>query len=404
MKIFNFFVRKIFLKKVILFIVIFVLFFMANYTIFVALHYNLLTYKGFQEINKINEEGNYIANLSPTSDSDMDKIVNNGTQVVYDYLNTNFSYAFYTDGFMISLPNKYNMDIPLSYMNEKYYNLRRFEVSKGKGLDFDYQLDKGIPVLIGKGLHETYPVSSIIEIYEPVLEKKVKLKVEGVLKENESHSNFYAPNSKQYYNFSIFVPINEKFMKQVNADLRLNGLMDVILLQTTREKTEDFINIIQEKLGLNFRFYSKQENDNYFKEYYKDSLKTISIVTITLLIIIICLSLFNALMSIRVMIKDFTINLLVGLSYSRLRKVFYTYYGMISLFNLIILFIITTYTRYGYWLRKEYYISTYGVFGLMNTDWICLLAVAFFDLVIASIMVEIILFNIKKIPISMGAL
>mgnify|MGYP007112883443 FL=1 len=79
----------------------------------------------------MNQEGIYIANLDPDSDVDIDAIGENGTQIVYDYLNNNFNYAFYTDGFMVSLPNIDDMEISLCYMNEEYYELNQFELSQG---------------------------------------------------------------------------------------------------------------------------------------------------------------------------------------------------------------------------------------------------------------------------------
>lgn len=46
-------------------------------------------------------------------------IVKNEIQKVYDYLNNYFNYAFYADGFMISLPNNDDMEISLSYIFHK---------------------------------------------------------------------------------------------------------------------------------------------------------------------------------------------------------------------------------------------------------------------------------------------
>ena len=83
------------------------------------------------------------------------------------------------------------MKISLGYMNEQYYRLNEFELSQGTGLDFDYQLDGEIPVLIGKGLSKTYPVGATIEMEESVLGRPLTLKVQGVLKQNAYHSNFY---------------------------------------------------------------------------------------------------------------------------------------------------------------------------------------------------------------------
>lgn len=379
---------------------------MANYTTFIATRSILSTFQGYQEIKCMNQEGIYIANLDPDSDVDIDAIGENGTQIVYDYLNNNFNYAFYTDGFMVSLPNIDDMEISLCYMNEEYYELNQFELSQGTDLDFDYQFDKDkeIPILIGKGLSKTYPVGSTIKIEDPVLEQPITLIVQGVLKQNAYHSNFYALNSKNYYNFSIFLPVNAEFIKNANIDLQLNGLMDIVILQTTKEKTVDLSEVMQDNLGLKFNFFSQEENFDYFKEYYLYSLKIMSITTLILLVIITCLSIWNALVSIRLMLRDFTINLLVGLSYSKLRKIFYSYFGILFFINLIVIFSITAYNRYECWLRKDATFATYGFFGLIGMDWFALLVVFLSDIIIGKIIVENMLRKIKKIPISLGVL
>jgi hypothetical protein len=406
MKIFKFFITKIFLRKAILGIGMILLLCMANYITFIGARSISSSFQGYQEIECINQEGTYIANLDPDSDIDFDVIGENGTQVVYDYLNNNFNYAFYTDGYMVSLPNIDDMEISLSYVNEEYYGLNQYELSQGTDLDFDYQFDKNkeIPVLIGKGLSKTYPVGSTIKIKEPVLEQAITLKVKGVLKQNAYHSNFNALSSKNYYNFSVFLPVNEEFIKHANIGLQLNGLMDIVILQTTEEKIADLSEIMQDNLGLKFNFSSQQDNYDYFNEYYLHSLKIISITTLILIVIVTCLSVWNALVSIRLMLKDFTINLLVGLSYSKLRKIFYSYYGILSFINLIVMFLITAYSRYGCWLRKDTTFVTYGLFGLIGMDWFALLVVFLSDIIIGIIIVENMLRKIKKVPISLGVL
>ena len=164
MKIFRFIVSKIFLRKAILGIGMILLLCMANYITFTAARSILSTLQGYQKTKYINQEGIYIANLDPDSHMDMGLINENGTHAVYDYLNNNFNYAFYTDGFIVSIPNTDDMEISLGYMNEEYYKLNQFELSQGADVDFNYQFDEEIPVLIGKGLSKTYPVGSKIKI------------------------------------------------------------------------------------------------------------------------------------------------------------------------------------------------------------------------------------------------
>lgn len=382
-----------------------IILFLANYLSFTVARSIISTFQGYQEIEALNQEGTFIANLDPDSQPDFDKIKIDDTQKVYEYLNNNYTYALQVDGFVTSLYNKYKMEVSFNYINEEAYKINQFGLSQGNHLNFNYKFNKEeIPVLVGAGLATTYPVGSTIEITDPATQQLVNLKVEGVLKENTYRSNFYAPNSKNYFNFSIFLPVNKNFIQSASLDLHVNGLMDIALLNSTKEKAMNLNDHIQENLGLEFNFFNQQENFNYFEDYYFYSLTIICTITLILLIVIVCLAIWNTLVSIRLMIKDFTINLLVGLSYSKLRVIFYSYFGVLFSITLAILFAITAFDRYSFWLNKDSIFATYGIFGLISMDWIALLIVLFIDLIIGFAIVELTIRKIKSIPISMGVL
>lgn len=348
MKIFKFIISKIFLRKPIVSVGIILLLCMTNGIAFTAVRSIFSTVQGYRETKDMNQEGNFIANLDPNEPIDMDAIIReNRTQTVYDYLNKNFDYALYTGGFAASLPNNDNMEISLYYMNQEYYRRAQFELSQGTGLDFDYPVDEEIPVLIGKGVSKTYPIGSTIRIEESVLGRPITLKVQGILKPNAYHSNYYALSSKTYYNFSILVPVNAEFIVQSNIDLQWNGLMDLTVLGTTREQAAKLSDVMEDTLGTKFNFFEQQENYDYFNEYYLHALEMIALTTLTMIIIITFISVWNAFVGVRLMQKDFTINLLVGLSYSRLRKIFYGYFGILSFLTLMVIFAKTAFDRYG---------------------------------------------------------
>lgn len=405
MRILHFFITRIFLKRWILVLGMILLLFLANYLSFSATRSIISTAQGYQEIETFNREGNYIANLDPESEADFDRIDIKETRKLYEYLNNNHTYALQADGFTTSLENEHDMEVSFNYINEEAYQLNQFKLAQGDQLNFDYQFKQDdIPVLIGGGLASTYPVGSKIEITDPVTQQAVDLKVQGVLEKNTHRSNFYAPNSKNYYNFSVIVPVNEPFIQNAGLDLHLNGLMDIVLLDSTKEEATKLNEQIQNNLGLNFNFFSQQENFKYFEDYYVSSLKMISAITLVLLVVIVCLATWNTLISVRLMIKDFTVNLLVGLSYSKLRTIFYSYFAILFSINLVILFAITAFNRYGFWMRKDSIFATYGVFGLISMDWIAFLGVLLIDVIIGVMIVELALKKIKGIPISVGVL
>lgn len=405
MRILRFFIIRIFLKRWTLVLGMLIILFLANYLSFTTARSIVSTFQGYQEMETLNQEGIYIANLDPDSQPDFDKIKIDDTQKVYEYLNNNYTYALQVDGFVISLYNEYEMEVFLNYINEEAYKINQFRLSQGNHLNFNYKsIKETIPVLVGAGLATTYPVGSTIEITDPATQQLVNLKVEGVLKKNTYRSNFYAPNSKNYFNFSIFLPVNKDFIQSASLDLHVNGLMDIVLLNSTKEKAMNLNDHIQENLGLEFNFFNQQENFNYFEDYYFYSLTIICTITLILLIVIVCLAIWNTLVSIRLMIKDFTINLLVGLSYSKLRVIFYSYFGILFSITLAILFAITAFDRYSFWLNKDSIFATYGIFGLISMDWIALLIVLFIDLIIGFTIVELTIKKVKSIPFSVGVL
>ena len=77
---------------------------------------------------------------------------------------------------------------------------------------------------------------------------------------------------------------------------------------------------------------------------------------------------------------------------------------MISFVNVALIATFTAFNRYGCWLRKDATFATYGLFGLIGMDWLALLLVVVSDIAIGIIVVESMLWKIKKVPISLGVL
>ena len=407
MKIFRYFITKFFFKRVMLVFSVLFLLFLSNFLLFVAARSTVATLQGCREIKRLDQEDTYIAQVTvdsvPKPGVDQDD-----TQAVYDYLHQNhLRYALFTDGSIVTLSNNYDMEVSCAYLNEEYYQLNpQFEVSQGTGLYFDYQMDDcpEIPVLIGKGLSESYPLGSQIEIVDPGLLKPVKFKVQGILKENISHGNIHSPNSMTYYNFSIIIPVNKDYINQAGMELQWNALSDIILLQVSQQDADDFAAHIQNTLGETFNFATQEQYFDSFNEYFIGSLQVMLTVTAVLLLVLSCMAVWSSLSSIRLMIKDFTINLFVGLRYSKLRKILYGYYGLLFLGSMIALFAIAAYTRMYFWMEQESLLCTFGLFGLIEMDWISLCTVGIFNLLLGVVLVEIMMWRIKKIPISLGVL
>ena len=223
MKRFRFLSSKNFLRKIISTLSLLLLFF-SNYLVFIVARSAISTLQGYTELQHFNQLDSYIANVDPETNLNLGAIDKEDTQNVYDYLSDNFKYAFFTDGFIVPLPHIYSSEVSFAYLNEEYYRLtEQFELSQGEPLVFHYQLNNHteIPVLIGSGLSETYPLGTTIKVDDPALQQQITLKVQGVLKPNAYRSNFYSLHVKQYFNFSVILPVNEDFINKSNVGERL---------------------------------------------------------------------------------------------------------------------------------------------------------------------------------------
>ncbi|MCD4557721.1 hypothetical protein [Schaalia sp. lx-100] len=384
-----------------------VLLLMANYIAFSTTRTIVSTNEGYSQVSRLNSAGVYIANLDPKSDIDIDSIAAQSMQDVYDRLNNNYQYGLFTDGYIVDLRNRNGIKVPVAYMNEKYADLNPFEYVDGSGLTFQYSLETEtvLPVLVGKGLAEEYPVGAQFSVHDPVLDRNIEFRVSGILRQNSAHSNLYALDSKQYYNFSIVVPVNETFIKQASIPFKINGLMDLVVTDTNKEGISKLADCIYKTVGIKLNFFSQQENIDFYNEYFVSSLWFLFIVAAILLAIIVLVSVWSSLVAVKLMIKDFAINLLVGLSYRGIRKIFYGYYVMLSSISLAGICAVATCYRYQSWISKDPLFITCGFAGgLIMMDWVALLVTLLSNLLFSLIIVQVLMWRIKRVPISVGVL
>lgn len=329
----------------------------------------------------LSKEGTYIANLDPESNINFSDISRADTKNVFDYLDNNFKYALFSDGNIINVSGC-NMEVSLNYVNDEYYKLFDYNTSQGEKINFDYQYGKDeIPVLIGTGLNKSYPIGSTIVITDPSVEETLTLKVVGILEKNTYHSNYYALNWKNYYNFSIFIPVNKAFMEAANVEFHLNAIMNAIVLETTEHKTHVLGDVLLENLGLKFNFYSQNENYLDFFYYYKKSMGIQLIFTTITFAIALCLTYWNTMKSCRFALADCSIDISADLEKIQIKKVLYSYYGIFFVVELLALILIVSFERYKYWINGSTMVAAYGFMGLIGIDWIAFLIVLFVDVI-----------------------
>ncbi|MDO5047138.1 MAG: ABC transporter permease [Anaerococcus sp.] len=406
MKIFKFFVKEIFFKRILFIIGVFLLAFMANYLVFTATRSSISTLLGYKEVSYLKKDNSFVANLDPSSPYDLNDISEEEIKEVYDYLGENFTYGFYTDGVVANLDNPYDMEVSFAYLNETYDKINSFDIAKGENISFDYDLKKNdeIPVLIGHGLSENYPIGSKIDLFEYGLLDDVRLRVVGILNKDDYRTNIYVLNSKQYNNFSVILPINDSYIEKANLALKAQGLSDLILLDTNEKEIAELKAYIKDKLNFDFNFLTQEEISANFKEYYLDALKLILLVSGIIALILSFINIYLSISGLNMMIKDLTINLFAGLSLEGLRKIFYKFFLGLFALNLLGLYAFVSISRYGSWLRKEILSATFGFLSLTSIDWMAFGLVVLFNLIMCLVIVEISMARIKKIPISLGVL
>lgn len=396
MKSFKRFIKAVFLKRWIINILTVMLFFAANYLVFTSARSLCSAYQGYSEMRGLTAEGAYIANLDPESTLDFNIITDDSTREAYEWLGDNCRYAFFTDGYIVSIPNAYDMQISIGYLNEEYYKLNPPELAQGTQLNFDYSAQDGeIPVLVGAGLAKTYPLGSAIIFTEPTSGKTLTLTVQGILKQNANHSNYYSLTLKTYCNFSILLPVNEEFIAQAGADLRLNGLMDLIIPDADEQTTAVVGDKLQSMLGLKFNFFTQEENNKEFAAVLFQSLIITSALTLILLAAAVVLSVRNTSCGIRSMDTALNNSLPNELSGSRLKRMLWGYFGIYFIIAAAAVFVINACYRYGFWRQKVTLYATFGLFGTTGTDWLSLAAALLVDAVAGMIIVNCIAKKIK---------
>lgn len=393
---------RLIFKKPFIALALLVLLLMLNYIFFVALRTVISTAEGREQASHFDKPGTYIANLDPGSDVDFERLTNEVLKSTYAYLEDNYLYAFHVDGVIADIPNKRGFEIPVSYTNQKFDELDGFSTDHGGGLQFDYRISRGdvIPVLVGKGLAEEYPLGSQFKLNDPALEREVTVQVSGILEKDAARSNLYAYDSKNYYNFSLVVPVTEEFIRLSNIDLKLNGLNDLVVVDADESSILALKNRIYEATGAQFNFFSHDEN----REYYYPSLIFVSIIALVLTVLIVAGTVWSSLVNVNLMIREFTLNRLVGLSYRNLGISFFVYYALLALVALSALYLFTLYSRLQFWSGVDPSFITFGTAGLIKMDWIAFLATALLDAVLIGALVFLVTWRIKRVPISIGVL
>lgn len=402
----RFFITKIFLRKPILAIALTALLVMANYITTTTARAIYSTIQGQQQNDRIFTKKTYLFNNAPESNITKETLNNQALNEIYEHLDRKYQHAVYTDGAIVEVPNRHNVPIPISHMNEQYAQINDFTLTQGKQLRYDYTTGskQAIPVYVGAELAKDYPLGSTLNIHDPALQRQNKLKVVGIIEPNFAHSNLFASDSKQYYNFAIVIPVNLSYIKQADAAFKINLLSNLLVLNSDRETAVQLSEYIEQAIKLKFNIYNKQEVKDYFNQYLGSSLQFVTIIIAILLTVIIVQALLVSRSSLRVNIKEYTLNILVGLSYRKIFRIIFTYYAALSTICMLVVTIVTALTRQKYWSDKEPYLMTEGIGGLILIDWLALLTTLTLNLALTTCITWLTVKPLRRTPISIGVM
>ncbi len=397
--------KKIALNKPFITIAIVVLLVVANYMMFTVVRTYISAQDGMKEFERVASSDAFILNLDPKANMSSEKLNEDSLDEVYTFLMSKWKIGLTTSGFVSDLQNKKNIDVPYEYLNEEALNMRPFEVSSGEDLTFDYDIVKGtVPVLVGWGLRDEYPVGKTFQVRDPLIQKDLKYRVVGVLKKNESRSNNYVLDSRRYTNYTVVVPVNLDFIAQSDYTFKINSLMDLMILDASKEEIETIKKFILDKTGLNFNSYNQDQNNKEYIDLSKSTLRIVVGVTVAIVLIVFLLLMCSVMSGLALAIKDITIHLLVGLRQSTLRSFFYLYYGSLVLFSLGSVVLFNVASHFVGWATKNSLTVTFGVLASPASDWLSIGFVLLPGIVFTVIMAEISMLQVRRLPISVGVL
>lgn len=407
LKLFRFFSTRVFLKKPILVTATVLLMILASCIPFMCVRSIVSLEQGIQEFSRFDREGTYVMDLHGASFDTFRQYTDESAQRVFDRLDEQYEYAAFVDGFLADLPNSNNRNVTVAYMNKNWDEFSRLPTSTGGDLNFDYKITDGttIPVLVGKGLADDYPLGSTFIMRDPALVQDMHYEVRGVLADNAAHSNLKALDSKTYYNFSIIVPVNRAFLKAENNSLKIDLLFDLVLLNAQQSDVTRLEDYAGQVTPGPLRFSSYQNLKDDLNQYYMPSMRSLIAACAAFIVLLVIVAVWSSLAGIRIMMRECTVNILVGLSYQKLRNLLFAHYMVLGLIAWAVVIALTIAMRQTAWTMNDPLAMTLGwAGGLIPMDWIGLYSSFVVMVAIAALLAQVVTWRVKRIPISIGVL
>lgn len=355
-----------------------------------------------EQLSNFNASDTYILSLDPESPADLGRAGEKGLDSVYEHLNSSFTYGLYTDGFISQIASDEQIEVPIGYVNKEYYRLGKFPLAAGADLEFNYDLAEKpvIPILVGYGLEDEYPVGTKLSFLDPALGRKIDAEVSGVLDKNFVRSNQYAHELKQYHNFSVIIPVTQEYIAAASPDFKLNGLLDLVLTATDASRVTQLQSVISEQTGLKLNHSTQGEVNEFREDGFRSSLIFLIVPNLVLLTLIVVTSVWNAVRSFKAMIRESATKPPAGFNYSHLNALFYRYYGMVLALSLVAIIGVAALSRLQYPPGSNPFVTTYGVLDLIPLDWQAVLVSLLVSLSTVVVIAQLAMHKIRRVPIT----
>lgn len=405
MKKYTYLLKHVFFRRFIIVGTSIILFFIFNMLLFTLSRSIISTKEGIQYFEGISNKDVMIANLDPeTSYDDIDAIDEDAVEGVVDYMDENLNYGLQFQGIpngieLNGAPLQYNLYDPLTY---QYQSLPIENGRDFKNSDFDNQTVQ--PVLVGWTLGQTYPVGSTFESLNPFTLEAENYQVVGTLEKNAFVPNYYLVDSKNYLNHTIIYPMPSKRLANLDKAFVIEGLLNLFIAQASSKDLSSFQALLLDQLGIKLNFYSQKENIDDFMNEYKSSINQMAIVLVVVLIAMMSLIVWHAYSSIKIMLKEITVHILVGLNYKDLSVSLYLFQAILFTTSTVGIFLFALAQRMQIASMAASDFITVNTLGLLPMDWYGLMLVLLTNIIISAVIVQIIMWRIKKIPFSIGVL
>ncbi|MED4344921.1 MULTISPECIES: ABC transporter permease [Heyndrickxia] len=318
------------------FIIFFVLKVIIIFMISLTVNECSILINGLQRFNSIDGNKVYV-NTDSTSDQKVSKLMEESDSIsrmkdLYDFVSDNFTKYSYWD----YPTGKFAGDQEILQASTDLYFFELFNIKTVMGRNFTKDdltpKDDNVPIIVGFELKDKYKLNHTYNMIDPNTGEKIKYKVVGVLKNNESRPSFYDIGYNYSLNYTYFRLLDTSSLDSfANLDMALGSLVvfskDAAKVKEIEKKSAE-LNLFD----MNFQKVSNNVS-NYLKQVKKGLFISLSLL-IGIIVIAILTTGNKILLILKANARDYLIRMCCG---ATARDLFIEFFLQLSFLDLIAL-------------------------------------------------------------------